>query len=147
MRIGQKLRELREEKRLSQGYIEHKTGLLRCYVSRVENGFTVPNVETLEKFARALDVPLYRFFTDGERVSAPKLPVTRVDEWQINGKHQREIRLFAKAIRRIESIVALLRRFQKRRPAQPSAVPGWGSWSIVFVACSWLPAVCRERLG
>jgi transcriptional regulator with XRE-family HTH domain len=64
--IGQKLRELREEKNLSQGYIEQKTGLLRCYVSRVENGFTVPNVETLEKFARALEIPLYRFFTEGE---------------------------------------------------------------------------------
>jgi len=70
MQIGRKLRELREEKRLSQGHIEQKTGLLRCYVSRVENGYTVPNVETLEKFACALEIPLYRFFTDGEKVSA-----------------------------------------------------------------------------
>jgi transcriptional regulator with XRE-family HTH domain len=70
--IGNRLRELREEKKLSQGDIEKKTGLLRCYVSRVENGHTVPNVETLEKFARALEVPIYQLFYDGEE--PPKLP-------------------------------------------------------------------------
>jgi transcriptional regulator with XRE-family HTH domain len=72
MVIGERLRELREEKKLSQGDIEKKTGLLRCYVSRVENGHTVPAVETLEKFARALEVPMYQLFYDGEE--PPKLP-------------------------------------------------------------------------
>jgi transcriptional regulator with XRE-family HTH domain len=72
MIIGDHLRVLREEKRLSQGDIEEKTGLLRCYVSRVENGHTVPSVETLEKFARALEVPMYQLFYDGEE--PPKLP-------------------------------------------------------------------------
>ena len=66
MIIGERLRQLREEKDFSQGDIEHKTGLLRCYVSRVENGHTVPSLETLEKFARALEVPMYKFFHDGE---------------------------------------------------------------------------------
>jgi len=54
--IGVRLRALREEKKFSQGEIENRTGLLRCYISRVENGHTVPAVETLEKFARALEV-------------------------------------------------------------------------------------------
>jgi transcriptional regulator with XRE-family HTH domain len=63
---------LREEKKLSQGKIEEKTGLLRCYVSRVENGRTVPAVKTLEKFARALEIPMYQLFYDGEE--PPKLP-------------------------------------------------------------------------
>jgi transcriptional regulator with XRE-family HTH domain len=72
MIIGERLRELREEKKLSQGDIEKKTGLLRCYISRVENGHTVPAVETLEKFARALAVPMYQLFYDGEE--PPKLP-------------------------------------------------------------------------
>ena len=72
MVIGDRLRALREEKKLSQGDIEKKTGLLRCYVSRVENGHTVPAVETLEKFARALEVPMYQLFYDGEE--PPKLP-------------------------------------------------------------------------
>jgi transcriptional regulator with XRE-family HTH domain len=63
MLIGERLRELRESKRLSQSDIEKRTGLLRCYSSRVENGHTVPSIETLEKYARALEVPLYRFST------------------------------------------------------------------------------------
>jgi transcriptional regulator with XRE-family HTH domain len=67
MQIGKKLKQLRESKNLSQGDIEKKTGLLRCYTSRVENGYTVPSVETLEKYAGALDVPLYRLFYDGEK--------------------------------------------------------------------------------
>jgi transcriptional regulator with XRE-family HTH domain len=72
MIIGERLRWLREGKKLSQGDIEEKTGLLRCYVSRVENGHTVPSVETLEKMARALEIPLYRLFYDVEE--PPKLP-------------------------------------------------------------------------
>jgi transcriptional regulator with XRE-family HTH domain len=72
MIIGERLRELREEMKLSQGDIEEKTGLLRFYVSRVENGHTVPAVETLEKFARALEVPMYQLFYEGEE--PPKLP-------------------------------------------------------------------------
>src|ERR1700704_2330390 len=66
MVIGYRLKELRESKKLSQGDIEKRTGLLRCYISRVENGHTVPAVETLEKMARALEVPMYRLFHDGE---------------------------------------------------------------------------------
>jgi len=52
MVISDRLRALREEKKLSQGDIEKRTGLLRCYISRVENGHTVPAIETLEKMAR-----------------------------------------------------------------------------------------------
>ena len=69
MVIGDRLRELREAKKFSQGDIEKRTGLLRCYISRVEHGHTVPVVETLEKLARALEVPMYRLFHEGE---APK---------------------------------------------------------------------------
>jgi transcriptional regulator with XRE-family HTH domain len=58
MIIGDRLRELRDTKKLSQGDIEKRTGLLRCYISRVENGHTVPAIETLEKMARALEVPM-----------------------------------------------------------------------------------------
>jgi len=72
MIIGDRLRTMREEKHFSQGDIEKKTGLLRCYISRVENGHTVPAIETLEKMARALEVPMYQLFYDGEE--PPKLP-------------------------------------------------------------------------
>ena len=71
MVIGDRLKTLRETKNLSQGDIEKRTGLLRCYVSRVENGHTVPSVETLEKFARALELPLYHLMFDGDKPPAP----------------------------------------------------------------------------
>jgi transcriptional regulator with XRE-family HTH domain len=67
MVIGDRLRDLREQKKFSQGDIEKRTGLLRCYISRVENGHTVPAVATLEKMARALEVPMYRLFYDGQK--------------------------------------------------------------------------------
>src|SRR5262245_22671282 len=66
MIVGERLRIVREGKNPSQGDIEKKTGLLRCYISRVENGHTVPSVETLEKLARAMEVPLYRLFYEGQ---------------------------------------------------------------------------------
>ncbi len=66
MSIGARIRQLREQQGLSQGDIEEVTGLLRCYISRVENNHTVPSLETLERFAAALNVPLYRFFYTGE---------------------------------------------------------------------------------
>jgi len=72
MIVNDRLRQLREEKNLSQGDIEKRTGLLRCYISRVENGYTVPALETLEKMARALEIPLYQLFYDGDE--PPKLP-------------------------------------------------------------------------
>lgn len=66
MLIGSRLRTLREERGLSQGDIEKSTGLLRCYISRIENGHTIPSLETLERFAGALDVPFYKLFYSGE---------------------------------------------------------------------------------
>jgi transcriptional regulator with XRE-family HTH domain len=63
---------MREAKQLSHGDIEKRTGLLRCYISRVENGHTVRSIETLEKMARALEVPIYQLFYDGDE--PPKLP-------------------------------------------------------------------------
>jgi len=95
MIIGDRLRVLREQKRFSQGEIEKRTGLLRCYISRVENGHTVPAVETLEKFARALEVPLYQLFYDGdEPPKMPALPKRRSASalaWGDSGKDARTL--------------------------------------------------------
>jgi transcriptional regulator with XRE-family HTH domain len=88
MVIGARLRQLRESKELSQGDIEKRTGLLRVYISRVENGHTVPSVGTLEKMARALEVPMYRLFHKGEAASSIrslKLP-NGSEEWGSTGK-------------------------------------------------------------
>jgi transcriptional regulator with XRE-family HTH domain len=64
MKIGTTIRSHRLERGLSQGDIEKKTGLLRCYLSRVENGHTVPSLDTLSKIAMALDVPIAQFFSE-----------------------------------------------------------------------------------
>lgn len=72
MLIGERIKRLREQKGLSQGDIEKSSGLLRCYISRVEHGHTVPSLDTLERFAAALDMPLYRLFFSGD--AAPATP-------------------------------------------------------------------------
>jgi transcriptional regulator with XRE-family HTH domain len=74
MVISDRLRELRQQKGLSQGDIQVRSGLLRCYISRVENGHTVPSIDTLEKLARALQVPMYELFYDGEKPPEPRNP-------------------------------------------------------------------------
>ena len=106
MIIGDRLRALREEKKLSQGDIEKRTGLLRCYISRVENGHTVPAIETLEKMARALEVPLYQLFYDGdEPPDLPNLPKRKTaDEiaWGSTGKEARFLTMFRRLLGRIE---------------------------------------------
>jgi transcriptional regulator with XRE-family HTH domain len=102
MIIGDRLRALREEKKLSQGDIEKRTGLLRCYISRVENGHTVPAIETLEKLARALEVPLYQLFYDGEEPpELPNLPKRKTaDEvaWGHTGKEARFLTIFRRLL-------------------------------------------------
>lgn len=101
MVIGEQLKALREQKNLSQGDIEKRTGLLRCYLSRVENGHTVPGVDTLEKLARALEVPMYRLFTDDEHVKKPNIPAEAIRSRAANSKQDRVLRAFAKLLARM----------------------------------------------
>src|SRR5580693_7835983 len=96
MVIGDKLEALRAQRNLSQGDVEKRTGLLRCYISRVENGHTVPSVDTLEKMARALEVPMYRLFTDEERVKRPNLPAEVIRSRAVNSKQDHDLRALAK---------------------------------------------------
>jgi transcriptional regulator with XRE-family HTH domain len=97
MLVGDRLRALREQKHLFQGHIEKRTGLLRCYVSRVENGHTVPSVSTLEKWARALDVPLYQVFYEGENPPTP--PETKANGlWGSNGADSRFLMQMRRAL-------------------------------------------------
>jgi transcriptional regulator with XRE-family HTH domain len=72
-----------EMRDLSQGDIETPTGLLRICISRVENGHTVPTIETLEKFARALEVPMYQLCYEGEKPPVLELAKTRDDGWGV----------------------------------------------------------------
>jgi transcriptional regulator with XRE-family HTH domain len=74
---------------MSQGDIEKRTGLLRCYLSRVENGHTVPSLETLQKIAGALELQLSEFFSED--------PVSR----EVSGLHlsEEEIRFLTQVQR------------------------------------------------
>lgn len=81
MNIGDTIRSFRLQKGMSQGDIEKRTGLLRCYLSRVENGHTVPSLDTLSKIAGAMELPLSHFFSEpGNSNGSKALPQLSDDE-------------------------------------------------------------------
>jgi len=95
MIIADRLRNIREMKKLSQGELARRSGLLRCYLSRVENGHTVPKIETLEKIARAFEIPMYQLFYEDEK--SPEQTViarggTHKPEWGSTRKEARFLR-------------------------------------------------------
>jgi transcriptional regulator with XRE-family HTH domain len=101
--IADRLKALREQKNMSQGDVENRTGPRRCYISRVENGHTAPAIETLEKMARALEVPIYALFYDGEKppASLPKLKTTTAG-WGSSGRDARTLGKFRRLFGRID---------------------------------------------
>jgi transcriptional regulator with XRE-family HTH domain len=128
MVIGERLRILRSEKNLSQGDIENRTGLLRCYISRVENGYTVPSVETLEKLAHALEVPMYQLFYDGEEPPPlPNLLKRKTAEeiaWGSSGKDARLLSNFRRLLSRMKPSDRTFLMFTARKMAQRKVLHG-----------------------
>ena len=93
MLIGQRLKEIREAKSMSQLEVSGATGLVQPYVSRVENGHTIPGVETLEKWASALKVPLYQILYDGEEPPKPlKLSRNHTEVWGNSGRDSHDLK-------------------------------------------------------
>ena len=125
MIIGDRLREMREEKKLSQGDIEKRTGLLRCYISRVENGHTVPAIETLEKLARALEIPLYQLFYEGEEPpKLPNLPKRKSSDdiaWGSSGKDGRFLNKLRRLLAKSEEADRKLLLYMAQKMARPRA--------------------------
>jgi transcriptional regulator with XRE-family HTH domain len=123
MLIGDRLRTIREEKKLSQGDIEHRSGLLRCYISRVENGHTIPSVETLEKMAQALEVPLYQLFYAGEEPPPlPNLPKRKSANdiaWGSSGRDARVLSQFRRHLSRMDDGDKRLLLFMAQKMARP----------------------------
>ena len=111
MDIGKRLLELRATKGLSQGDIEKRTGLLRCYISRVENGHTVPSLETLERLAGALEVETYQLFFEGDK----EPEVIPVESGAVPGSREsRLIKTFRKLDQKDQDLVlAMLRKLAK----------------------------------
>jgi transcriptional regulator with XRE-family HTH domain len=95
MIIADRLRNIREMKKLSQGELAKRTGLLRGYLSRVENGHTMPTIGTLEKIARAFEIPMYQLFYEEEK-SPERTAIARggvrKHEWESTGKEARFLR-------------------------------------------------------
>jgi len=118
MVIGERLKALREYKNLSQGDIEKRTGLLRVYISRVENGHTVPAIETLEKLARAMGVPLYQIFYDGEKPPAPNLSRTDDGGWGSSGRDARTLGRFRSLLGRTSKADQKLLLFMAQKMSQ-----------------------------
>ena len=106
MVIGTRLKKLREDRTLSQGDVEKRTGLLRCYISRVENGHTVPSLETMERLAAALDIPLYQLFYEGDAEPVlPNLSKRRTtEELVLDAEQEKEVRFFEKVKRLLSKI-------------------------------------------
>jgi transcriptional regulator with XRE-family HTH domain len=121
MVIGERLKQLRESKKMSQGDIQHKTGLLRCYVSRVENGHTVPAVETLEKLAMAMEIPLYKLFYEGdEKPRALKL-ADADSGWGSLGRDAKLLNQFRRLLRRTNENDRKLLLFMATKMAQSNS--------------------------
>ena len=122
MEIGRRLKELRESKNLSQGDIEKRSGLLRMYISRVENGHTIPAIETLEKFARALEVPLYQLVYEGQEPPAlPDLPPQEASLQRVSRKDARVLKRFRIALARMTDRDRKLLLAMAQRMAQRSS--------------------------
>lgn len=102
MIVGERLKQIREMKNMSQGDIERKTGLLRCYISRVENGHTVPAIETLEKMARAMDVHLYQIFFDSQDGKPEELKLPKGAAMKLSGKDANVIARLTGLVSRME---------------------------------------------
>ena len=110
MDVGDRLKQFRELRGLSQGKIEELTGLPRSYISRVENGHIIPSVKTLQRFARALDMPLYQLLYEGEKPpKSLKTQAQEIDDWASRGKGRRTFLKLQNALQKMsESDRALL---------------------------------------
>jgi transcriptional regulator with XRE-family HTH domain len=108
MNIGVTIRGFRLQKGMSQGDIEKRTGLLRCYLSRVENGHTVPSIETLQKIASALDLPLSQMFDEQPVRDVPGLSLDE-DEIRFLTQVQRYSAHLNEGDRRL--LLAMVRKF------------------------------------
>ncbi len=116
MQIGERLRCLREHNNLTQDEVAQRAGLVQRYISRVENGHAVPKLETLEKWARAMQVPLYVLFHETRNPKMSKRLTSRRIDWASSGKgarylgklrhvlgrlSQRDLELFISVVRRV----------------------------------------------
>ncbi len=119
MKIGATIRALRLQRGHSQGDIEKRTGLLRCYLSRVENGHTVPSLETLSKIAQALEIPLAQFFAESPEQQEAPAPKVSDDELRF----LTQIRRYSSSLNDSDKklLLAMVKKFATSSTTQASA--------------------------
>jgi transcriptional regulator with XRE-family HTH domain len=121
MMIGERLRKLRKSKKLSQADIEKRSGLRCCYTSRVECGRTVPSIETLEKYARAMEIPMYQIFYEGNGApQKPDLPAGIVAAWDETSPEPAELPAFILLLARLNdheriTLLTMAQRLARRK--------------------------------
>lgn len=118
--IGDVIRTYRAERGLSQGDIERRTGLLRCYLSRVENGHTVPSLETLAKIAEALSISLADFFPGGQTAADRDLQNMLGDLSEEEVRFLGEIKKYSTTLSEDDKrlVLAMIRKMASITPAQ-----------------------------
>jgi transcriptional regulator with XRE-family HTH domain len=129
MVIGDRLKALREQKHMSQCDIEKRTGLLRCYISRVENGHTVPAIETLEKMARAMEIPMYALFYEGEKPPKPNIPERVTTGWRSSGRDAKTPQNFRRLMRRtnegdVKLLLFMAQKMSQKKKRNARPLPG-----------------------
>jgi len=121
MIIADRLRAIRESRKLSQGDIQKRTGLLRVYISKIENGHITPSIETLEKIARAFEMPMWELFYDGEEPPATMPP--RVSGWGSKRQEARALSHLRRSLantspRERELLLAMASQMASRKPSK-----------------------------
>ena len=118
MVIGERLKAIRESKNMSQGDVEKKTGLLRCYLSRCENGHTIPSLDTLEKWSKALDITMSQLFAENGE-PAKVLPALKNNQTRLSRTATNHLRRVGSAFARMRPrdiviITSLAQKFAAR---------------------------------
>ena len=70
MQLGQRIRDLRTERHMSQEELSFKAGISPAHLGQIERALKNPTIDTVAKIAAALDIPVATLFTM-DSVSAP----------------------------------------------------------------------------
>lgn len=142
--IGQRIRQLRESRGMTQSQLQARSRVSRSYLSRIESGQMTPSLGTLEKIAEALGVGMNRFFipeTDGEAVLEDPFiqglrPFLRQLDWAQWQSILKRLQAISDHVSTNTSSVAGLRpisRQPERMPQMARRNPGHGSQSATAI--------------
>ena len=73
--LGQRIRELRNERHMSQEELSFKAGISPAHLGQIERALKSPTIDTVAKIATALDIPVASLFST-DAVSAVSQNVT-----------------------------------------------------------------------